>query len=200
MSAAGGGGRRRGAEGADAGEPGPEGAALSPDTVSSPLPGHAHLTDFNIATIIKDGERATALAGTKPYMGECGPRPAQARPAAGSRSPWPLGPGPRPGGTVWVIGTAVLDPREDRVTRAAAGHVETAMLRRLWAVGGEGARGGWLAGPALGHTWGRSVPLSFLESSGDLPVFRQWGDRLLFRGGLVVGGGDGLRAAAWLGM
>uniref|UniRef100_A0A3B4B0X1 Protein kinase domain-containing protein n=1 Tax=Periophthalmus magnuspinnatus TaxID=409849 RepID=A0A3B4B0X1_9GOBI len=29
---------------------------------------HAHLTDFNIATIIKDGERATALAGTKPYM------------------------------------------------------------------------------------------------------------------------------------
>uniref|UniRef100_A0A8C9ARX0 Serine/threonine kinase 32C n=1 Tax=Prolemur simus TaxID=1328070 RepID=A0A8C9ARX0_PROSS len=30
--------------------------------------GHAHLTDFNIATIIKDGERATALAGTKPYM------------------------------------------------------------------------------------------------------------------------------------
>lgn len=88
MSAAGGGGRRRGA---DAGEPGPEGAALSPDTVSSPLPGHAHLTDFNIATIIKDGERATALAGTKPYMGECGPRPAQARlllpVAAGARSP-----------------------------------------------------------------------------------------------------------------
>lgn len=70
------GGRRWEAEGADAGEPGPEGAALSPDTVSSPLPGHAHLTDFNIATIIKDGERATALAGTKPYMGECGPRPA----------------------------------------------------------------------------------------------------------------------------
>lgn len=33
------------------------------------LSGHAHLTDFNIATIIKDGERATALAGTKPYMG-----------------------------------------------------------------------------------------------------------------------------------
>uniref|UniRef100_A0A8C6WXZ6 Serine/threonine kinase 32C n=1 Tax=Neogobius melanostomus TaxID=47308 RepID=A0A8C6WXZ6_9GOBI len=32
------------------------------------LQSHAHLTDFNIATIIKDGERATALAGTKPYM------------------------------------------------------------------------------------------------------------------------------------
>ncbi|EPY86979.1 serine/threonine-protein kinase 32C [Camelus ferus] len=40
------------------------------DTPSSFLTGHAHLTDFNIATIIKDGERATALAGTKPYMGE----------------------------------------------------------------------------------------------------------------------------------
>jgi len=35
--------------------------------------GHAHLTDFNIATIIKDGERATALAGTKPYMGKTHP-------------------------------------------------------------------------------------------------------------------------------
>uniref|UniRef100_A0A8C2P9A4 non-specific serine/threonine protein kinase n=1 Tax=Capra hircus TaxID=9925 RepID=A0A8C2P9A4_CAPHI len=31
--------------------------------LSSFLTGHAHLTDFNI-----DGERATALAGTKPYM------------------------------------------------------------------------------------------------------------------------------------
>ena len=42
-------------------------------TLSSFLTGHAHLTDFNIATIIKDGERATALAGTKPYMGELVP-------------------------------------------------------------------------------------------------------------------------------
>lgn len=49
--------------------------ACSPQTValSSFLTGHAHLTDFNIATIIKDGERATALAGTKPYMGELAP-------------------------------------------------------------------------------------------------------------------------------
>lgn len=38
--------------------------------VCPPFTGHAHLTDFNIATIIKDGERATALAGTKPYMGK----------------------------------------------------------------------------------------------------------------------------------
>lgn len=56
---------------------------------SSVLTGHAHLTDFNIATIVKDGERATALAGTKPYMGERPPsgglrpaRPGHAAPAA----------------------------------------------------------------------------------------------------------------------
>lgn len=52
----------------------PAGTSRPPDrAASSLLAGHAHLTDFNIATIIKDGERATALAGTKPYMGE--PRP-----------------------------------------------------------------------------------------------------------------------------
>lgn len=54
--------------------------ALCTAVLSSLLAGHAHLTDFNIATIIKDGERATALAGTKPYMGEQGPR--THRPAA----------------------------------------------------------------------------------------------------------------------
>ncbi|XP_073096200.1 serine/threonine-protein kinase 32C isoform X3 [Manis javanica] len=47
----------------------PAGTSRPPDrATSSLLAGHAHLTDFNIATIIKDGERATALAGTKPYM------------------------------------------------------------------------------------------------------------------------------------
>lgn len=51
-------------------------------SVLSPA-GHAHLTDFNIATIIKDGERATALAGTKPYMGECVPAPTTSLPRAG---------------------------------------------------------------------------------------------------------------------
>lgn len=40
---------------------------------ASVFSGHAHLTDFNIATIIKDEERATALAGTKPYMGNVDP-------------------------------------------------------------------------------------------------------------------------------
>uniref|UniRef100_W5MKZ1 Serine/threonine-protein kinase 32C n=1 Tax=Lepisosteus oculatus TaxID=7918 RepID=W5MKZ1_LEPOC len=42
---------------------------IKPDNILLDEQGHAHLTDFNIATIIKDGERATALAGTKPYMG-----------------------------------------------------------------------------------------------------------------------------------
>ncbi|MBV99045.1 Serine/threonine-protein kinase 32C, partial [Eschrichtius robustus] len=42
---------------------------VKPDNILLDERGHAHLTDFNIATIIKDGERATALAGTKPYMG-----------------------------------------------------------------------------------------------------------------------------------
>ncbi|XP_010857859.1 PREDICTED: serine/threonine-protein kinase 32C [Bison bison bison] len=46
---------------------------VKPDNILLDERGHAHLTDFNIATIIKDGERATALAGTKPYMGELVP-------------------------------------------------------------------------------------------------------------------------------
>ncbi|XP_029109862.1 serine/threonine-protein kinase 32C isoform X2 [Scleropages formosus] len=41
---------------------------VKPDNILLDEKGHAHLTDFNVATIIKDGERATALAGTKPYM------------------------------------------------------------------------------------------------------------------------------------
>ncbi|XP_061047684.1 serine/threonine-protein kinase 32C [Eubalaena glacialis] len=41
---------------------------VKPDNILLDERGHAHLTDFNIATIIQDGERATALAGTKPYM------------------------------------------------------------------------------------------------------------------------------------
>ncbi|KAK2099266.1 Serine/threonine-protein kinase 32C [Saguinus oedipus] len=45
---------------------------VKPDNILLDERGHAHLTDFNIATIIKDGERATALAGTKPYMGLSG--------------------------------------------------------------------------------------------------------------------------------
>ncbi|NWU92378.1 ST32C kinase, partial [Upupa epops] len=41
---------------------------VKPDNILLDEQGHAHLTDFNIATIVRDGERATALAGTKPYM------------------------------------------------------------------------------------------------------------------------------------
>ncbi|CAJ0923623.1 unnamed protein product, partial [Ranitomeya imitator] len=41
---------------------------VKPDNILLDEQGHAHLTDFNVATIIKDGERATAMAGTKPYM------------------------------------------------------------------------------------------------------------------------------------
>lgn len=32
--------------------------------------GHAHLTDFNIATILEPGQLATSMSGTKPYMGK----------------------------------------------------------------------------------------------------------------------------------
>lgn len=31
--------------------------------------GHAHVTDFNIATVLEDGELATSMSGTKPYIG-----------------------------------------------------------------------------------------------------------------------------------
>lgn len=35
------------------------------------LSGHVHITDFNIATELHDGQLATSLSGTKPYMGQC---------------------------------------------------------------------------------------------------------------------------------
>lgn len=31
--------------------------------------GHAHVTDFNIATVLKGGELASSMSGTKPYIG-----------------------------------------------------------------------------------------------------------------------------------
>ena len=34
-------------------------------------PGHVHLTDFNVATVMEDENTlATSMSGTKPYMGE----------------------------------------------------------------------------------------------------------------------------------
>lgn len=33
------------------------------------LPGHVHITDFNIAAMVSREMRITTVAGTKPYMG-----------------------------------------------------------------------------------------------------------------------------------
>ena len=39
------------------------------DVTSMMLVGHIHLTDFNVAIQLQEGQSATALSGTKPYMG-----------------------------------------------------------------------------------------------------------------------------------
>uniref|UniRef100_A0A6Q2Z589 Protein kinase domain-containing protein n=1 Tax=Esox lucius TaxID=8010 RepID=A0A6Q2Z589_ESOLU len=41
---------------------------IKPDNILLDEHGHCHLTDFNIAAIVKDDLRATSIAGTKPYM------------------------------------------------------------------------------------------------------------------------------------
>jgi hypothetical protein len=38
---------------------------FSPD-----IAGHAHITDFNIAAVLVEGQLATSMSGTKPYMGK----------------------------------------------------------------------------------------------------------------------------------
>ncbi|ELU01456.1 hypothetical protein CAPTEDRAFT_92464 [Capitella teleta] len=41
---------------------------IKPDNILLDENGHVHITDFNIATELLDGQLATSLSGTKPYM------------------------------------------------------------------------------------------------------------------------------------
>lgn len=41
---------------------------IKPDNIVLDEDGHAHVADFNIATKIEDGQLATSMSGTKPYM------------------------------------------------------------------------------------------------------------------------------------
>ena len=46
---------------------------LKPANMLLDSKGHIHLTDFNVACIMKEGKIATSMTGTKPYMGEAHP-------------------------------------------------------------------------------------------------------------------------------
>ncbi|XP_075705170.1 serine/threonine-protein kinase 32B [Rhinoderma darwinii] len=41
---------------------------IKPDNILLDEHGHVHITDFNIATIVKGSEKPSSMAGTKPYM------------------------------------------------------------------------------------------------------------------------------------
>ncbi|XP_012534197.1 serine/threonine-protein kinase 32A [Monomorium pharaonis] len=41
---------------------------IKPDNILLDEEGHAHVTDFNIATVLENGQLATSMSGTKPYM------------------------------------------------------------------------------------------------------------------------------------
>ncbi|XP_053388692.1 serine/threonine-protein kinase 32A-like [Mercenaria mercenaria] len=41
---------------------------IKPDNILLDEEGHVHITDFNIATVISEGQLATSMSGTKPYM------------------------------------------------------------------------------------------------------------------------------------
>ncbi|KAG7201274.1 hypothetical protein KM043_004052 [Ampulex compressa] len=41
---------------------------IKPDNILLDEEGHAHVTDFNIATVLDDGQLATSMSGTKPYI------------------------------------------------------------------------------------------------------------------------------------
>ncbi|XP_073971338.1 serine/threonine-protein kinase 32B isoform X2 [Rhodnius prolixus] len=41
---------------------------IKPDNILLDEEGHAHITDFNIAALLPDGQLATSMSGTKPYI------------------------------------------------------------------------------------------------------------------------------------
>lgn len=41
---------------------------IKPDNILLDEEGHAHVTDFNIATVLEEGQLATSMSGTKPYI------------------------------------------------------------------------------------------------------------------------------------
>ncbi|XP_059471373.1 serine/threonine-protein kinase 32A [Neocloeon triangulifer] len=41
---------------------------IKPDNILLDEEGHAHITDFNIASVLEEGQLATSMSGTKPYM------------------------------------------------------------------------------------------------------------------------------------
>ncbi|XP_014675231.1 PREDICTED: serine/threonine-protein kinase 32B-like isoform X2 [Priapulus caudatus] len=41
---------------------------IKPDNILLDEEGHVHITDFNIATVLQEGQLATSMSGTKPYM------------------------------------------------------------------------------------------------------------------------------------
>ncbi|KAI5097628.1 serine/threonine-protein kinase 32B-like isoform X2 [Silurus meridionalis] len=41
---------------------------IKPDNILLDEHGHVHITDFNVATLLKDSATASSMAGTKPYM------------------------------------------------------------------------------------------------------------------------------------
>ncbi|XP_014474207.1 PREDICTED: serine/threonine-protein kinase 32A isoform X2 [Dinoponera quadriceps] len=41
---------------------------IKPDNILLDEEGHVHVTDFNVASILEDGQLATSMSGTKPYM------------------------------------------------------------------------------------------------------------------------------------
>ncbi|XP_012287724.1 serine/threonine-protein kinase 32B [Orussus abietinus] len=41
---------------------------IKPDNILLDEEGHAHVTDFNIATVLEDSQLATSMSGTKPYI------------------------------------------------------------------------------------------------------------------------------------